>query len=126
MFADYRYRHVRNFRRERQRALVIGGIEHGQPDAQVHDREIVRLRSVWSPSTHLTLKADYVDVRIDNEVNSYGLDTIPRNADCLFGHTTGGTAVDSNLQNCKFFESLVVRNVAAEWDRTSSLRPLQA
>lgn len=66
---------------------------------------------VWSPSSKLTLKADYVHVRIDQEVNSYSIDTIlQREANCLFGHTTGGTPVDGNSPACKAYEAQVNRN----------------
>lgn len=66
---------------------------------------------VWSPSPNLTLKADYVHVKIDQEVNSYSINTIlQREADCRLGHTTNGTPVDGNSPTCKAFEALVNRN----------------
>jgi outer membrane receptor protein involved in Fe transport len=65
---------------------------------------------VWSPTTNLQLKADFVHVKINNEVNSYSVDAIlEQEADCRIGHTRGGTPIDGNSQRCQQLIGLVKR-----------------
>lgn len=65
---------------------------------------------VYSPTSKLTLKADYERANITNEVQQLSIDnTLQREADCLLGQTVGGAAVDINSPSCKNYLSLVKR-----------------
>lgn len=92
-------------------SVQISGNSSGNKDLKYITAKSFGYGLVWSPTSNLTLKADYVHVRIDQEVNAYSIDTIlQREADCLLGHTTNGTPVDGNSPSCKAFESQVGRN----------------
>lgn len=66
---------------------------------------------VWSPSSNFSAKADYYDIKIDNQVSNYSIDTIlQREADCRLGRERDGTAVDGNSAECLQFIAQVTRS----------------
>lgn len=91
--------------------VQVTGYQNGNKDLKYITAKSFGAGFVWSPTTNFNVKADYYRVKIDNEVNSYSVDTIlQKEADCRIGHTRGGTPVDTNSPSCQQFISQVVRN----------------
>ena len=66
---------------------------------------------VYSPLRGLDITADYYNIRLKNEVEYQGSDTILREeADCRLGETAGGQPVDIHSALCQQVLSQVVRN----------------
>ncbi|MBS0590785.1 MAG: TonB-dependent receptor [Proteobacteria bacterium] len=94
-------------------SVQIGGNSMGNPNLKYITAKSFGWGGVWSPTSNLVLKADYVHVRIANEIRSYSTDQImQKEADCRLGHTRGGTAVDPNSQTCQQYYSQVSRTPA--------------
>jgi outer membrane receptor protein involved in Fe transport len=92
-------------------SVAIQGFQNGNKDLKYITAKSFGFGGVWSPTSNFNLKLDYYRVNIDNEVNSYSIDTIlQKEADCRLGHTRGGTPVDGNSPSCQAFIADVGRN----------------
>lgn len=68
---------------------------------------------VYSPIRNLDISADYYIIKLNNEVEYQGSDTILREeADCRLGQNAAGMPVDINSALCQQVLSQVVRNSA--------------
>jgi len=91
-------------------SVQIHSLRTGNPDLKYITAKSFGYGFVWSPTSNLQFKADFVHVKINNEVNSYSIDSIlEQEADCRFGHTVGGTPIDGNSQRCQQLIGLVTR-----------------
>jgi outer membrane receptor protein involved in Fe transport len=76
-------------------SVQIQGFQTGNKNLKYITAKSWGYGAVWSPTNKFNIKVDYYNVKIDNEVNSYSLQTIlDREADCRLGHTRSGTPVD--------------------------------
>jgi len=92
-------------------SVQIQGFQTGNKDLKYITAKSFGYGAVWSPTSNFNVKVDYYNVKIDNEVNSYSLQTIlDREADCRLGHTRSGTPVDGTSQACQQFINEVGRN----------------
>jgi outer membrane receptor protein involved in Fe transport len=91
-------------------SVQIQGGSTGNPDLKYITAESFGLGFVWSPSSAFSLKGDFYNVQINNEVASYSLATIlEKEADCRLGHTSAGVPVNINSPSCQQFLSQVER-----------------
>ncbi|MFT3754714.1 MAG: TonB-dependent receptor [Pseudoxanthomonas sp.] len=73
------------------------------------------LGAVWSPTPGFSLRADYYDITIDNQVSDYSEDTIlEKEADCRLGHKRDGSPVDSSSAECVQILSQVTRSPSTD------------
>ncbi|MGH8041754.1 MAG: TonB-dependent receptor domain-containing protein, partial [Rudaea sp.] len=92
-------------------SVQITGFQNGNKNLKYITAKSFGAGAVWSPTSNFNIKTDYYRVKIDNEVNSYSLDTIlQKEADCRLGHTRGGTPVDGSSPACQQFILDVGRN----------------
>ncbi|HET7930164.1 MAG TPA: TonB-dependent receptor [Rhodanobacteraceae bacterium] len=57
---------------------------------------------VWSPTTNFTLKADYTNIKISNEITTQSPDSLLQlEANCRLGVSFGGQAYDINSTQCQ-------------------------
>lgn len=67
--------------------------------------------AVWTPNKHLSVRADYYDITLRDQVTSLDADTIlSTEADCRLGASRSGSAVDPNSTLCRDYLSRVARN----------------
>jgi outer membrane receptor protein involved in Fe transport len=91
--------------------VQIQGFQNGNKDLKYITAKSWGYGAVWSPVSNFNLKVDYYHINIDNEVNSYSIDTIlQKEADCRLGHTRAGVPVDGNSASCQQFIAYVGRN----------------
>jgi len=92
-------------------SVQIQGFQTGNKDLKYITAKSWGYGAVWSPTNKFNIKVDYYNVKIDNEVNSYSLQTIlDREADCRLGHTRSGQPVDGTSQACQQYINEVGRN----------------
>jgi outer membrane receptor protein involved in Fe transport len=92
-------------------SVQIQGFQTGNRDLKYITAKSFGYGTVWSPISNFNVKVDYYHVKIDNEVNSYSLQTIlNKEADCRLGHTRNGEPVDGNSAACQAFINQVGRN----------------
>lgn len=89
----------------------ISGGAIANPDLKYITAKSWGLGFVWSPVDRLTLKGDYYNIKISNEVSNYDTQTIlDKEADCRLGVTVDGTPVDPNSAECQQILSQVTRD----------------
>ncbi len=85
-------------------STTVQGIHTGNANLQSITAKSYGFGGVWSPTPDFNVKADYYNVKIDNEVTLQSVDTLLRNdSDCLLGN------LDINSPTCKAAISQVTR-----------------
>lgn len=85
----------------------VEGIHEGNPGLKSITAKSYGFGAVWSPTPEFTLKADYYNIRIKNEVTLQSLDLLLKTeSDCLLGN------LDASSPTCVAAVSQVKRNGA--------------
>lgn len=83
----------------------------GSPDLKPEHGRSWTAGAVWTPSSHFSIRADYYDISLSNQVTSLNADTILKTeADCRLGASTSGSPVDPTSALCSDYLSRVFRN----------------
>lgn len=89
----------------------FNGRSHGSTTLKDETSKSFTYGFVYSPIRNLDISADYYIIKLNNEVEYQGSDTILREeADCRLGQNAAGTPVDINSALCQQVLSQVVRN----------------
>jgi outer membrane receptor protein involved in Fe transport len=85
-------------------STTVQGVHTGNAALQSITAKSYGFGGVWSPTPDFNIKADYYNVKIDNEVTLQSVDTLLRNdSDCLLGN------LDINSPTCKAAIAQVTR-----------------
>jgi len=95
--------------------IGFNGRSHGSTALKDETSKSFTYGFVYSPLKNLDITADYYIIKLSNEVEYQGSDTILREeADCRLGQTPGGDPVDIGSALCQQVLSQVVRNAATD------------
>jgi iron complex outermembrane receptor protein len=94
-------------------SVGFNGRSHGSTALKHETSKSFTYGFVYSPIQNLDISADYYIVKLNNEVEYQGSDTILREeADCRLGQNAGGASVDIHSALCQQVLGQVVRNAA--------------